>query len=207
METYGISFMRKLFLLDSPTKDKKAVGGVFSSLITRYEESGRYYHVLEHLSKGLKVYYQLFNEPLPPLEFFAWMYHDAVYETTRSDNEAQSATVFMHDAPTLGFSMDDVDYVTRLILATDPSEEPLSVINDMDLAELGAEPDVFDANTANIRKEYDWVEPEVWRKGRIAVLVQLAKRGRLYITKPFADKFTDQAAENLKRAILKLSDE
>ena len=204
-ELYGRSFMRDIFFLDSPTKDRIAKSIAFSNLIARYDDPSRHYHTLEHLSRGLKVYYQLFNKALPPLEFFAWLYHDAVYETTRSDNEAQSAAVFMHDAPTLGFSMDDVDQITRFILATDPSVEPISVLNDIDLAELGAAPDVFDRNTDNIRKEYDWVSEEVWRKGRIAVLTQLLKREKLYITQPFSDKFLQQAQENLKREIAELS--
>jgi predicted metal-dependent HD superfamily phosphohydrolase len=200
--------LKNLFLLNAPAKDKLAVTEVFNRLIERYKEPSRHYHTLEHILNGFKVYYQLFalTEQLPVLEFFAWMYHDAVYDTTQSDNEAKSAEVFMRDAPMLGFTMEDVDKVTQLILATEPSAEPLSVINDMDLAELGADPAVFDANTDNIRKEYYWVEPKVWRKGRIAVLSQILKRENLYVTKPFSDKFSNQAVENLKRAITNLKE-
>jgi len=192
------------FLRQAPTKDKQAVQEVLNKLLERYAESHRHYHTLSHLEKGLEVYYTLFSIPLPPLEFFAWAYHDSVYDSTRSDNEENSATIWWRDAHILGFSLTEADEGAKFIIATDPSAEPLSVINDMDLAELGAPPDVFNTNTEKIRKEYHWVEPEVWRRGRIAVLAQLLKRDKLYITKPFADKFTNQAQKNLKRAIEKL---
>jgi len=193
------------FLRQAPNKNKQVVQEILDKLLERYREPQRHYHVVPHLEKGLEVYYSLFSTPLKPVEFFAWAYHDSVYDSTRSDNEENSAIIWWRDAHTLGFSLAEADEGATLIIATDPSAEPLSVINDMDLAELGAAPDVFDANTEKIRKEYHWVEPEVWRKGRIAVLAQLLKRDKLYITHPFADKFAAQAKENLQRAIEKLS--
>jgi predicted metal-dependent HD superfamily phosphohydrolase len=194
------------FLRQAPIKNKQTVQEILDRLLERYAEPWRHYHTLPHIQKGLEVYYSLFSKPLEPLKFFAWAYHDSVYDSTRSDNEENSAILWWRDAHTLGFSLAEADEGSTLIIATDPSAEPLSVINDMDLAELGASPEVFDANTEKIRKEYHWVEPEVWRKGRIAVLAQLLKRGdKLYLTQPFADKFGEQAKENLKRAIEKLA--
>lgn len=194
------------FLKQAPIKNKQVVQSILDKLLERMCEPGRYYHTLSHLETGLKIYSSLFSTPLNPIEFFAWAYHDSVYDPTRSDNEENSAIIWWRDAHTLGFSLAEADKGASLILATDLSMEPLSVINDMDLAELGASPEKFDANSEKIRKEYQWVEPEVWRKGRIAVLTQLLKRGnKLYITKPFVDKFTNQAQENLKRAIDNLS--
>ena len=201
----SLSWLKLVFMLIAPTKDKIAAERIFNNLVARYNEPSRHYHTLEHITKGIQTYTQLFHNLPPMLELFAWLYHDAVYETTRSDNESQSAAVFMKDASALGFTMDEVDRIVQLILATDPSAEPLSVVNDIDLAELGATPEQFDANTANIRKEYHWVEPEVWRKGRAAILTQLLKRDKLYVTETFANRFDFQAKENLKRAIAKLT--
>jgi predicted metal-dependent HD superfamily phosphohydrolase len=189
----------------SHTTAKRVVAQeVLNRLKDRYKEPHRHYHTLAHIENGLKVHSELCSQPLQPLEFFAWVYHDAVYDTTQSDNEQKSAEVFMRDAKTLGFSMEDSDRVTKLILATAPSAEPLSVINDIDLIVLGAEPKVYDRYVKNIRKEYNWVEPEVWRKGRTAVLRQILKRPALYITEPFIEKFTLQAIENMSRELLSL---
>jgi predicted metal-dependent HD superfamily phosphohydrolase len=200
------SFLEFDFVMSAPQPDKQLVQDIFNKLADRYEEPGRHYHTLSHIQNGLRVYYQLFNRVLEPTMLFPWMYHDSVYDSRASDNEQRSGVLWMRDAKALGFSTEDAEQGNSYILATDPSAEPISVLNDMDLAELGATPEVFDSNTDNIRKEYDWVEPEVWRKGRIAVLAQFLKRDRLYITQPFADKFTDPAIDNLKRAIIKLSE-
>jgi predicted metal-dependent HD superfamily phosphohydrolase len=133
------------------------------------------------------------------------MSHDSVYDSRASDNEERSGILWMRDAAALGFSTEEAEQGNEYILATHPSATPISVLNDMDLAELGAPPEVFDQNTENIRKEYRWVEPEVWRSGRQAILTQFLHRDKLYITPEFADKFTLPAIENLKRAVLKLS--
>ena len=198
--------LRGMFLLDSPSKDKEIVNEIFSRLVARYEEPHRHYHTLPHINKGLEVYYHLFQTPLEPVKFFSWAYHDSVYDSTRSDNEELSAQLWWKDAHTLGFTTEQADEGVAYIRATDPSATPISVLNDMDLAELGASPEVFDSNTDKIRKEYHWVEPEVWRKGRIAILNQFLKRDKLYLTQPFAEAFETQARENLKRAIAKLAE-
>jgi predicted metal-dependent HD superfamily phosphohydrolase len=195
------------FLSYAPSKDKEGVSRVLGNLEKLYCEPGRYYHTLDHVQNGLKVHHELCTTPLSPIEFFAWMYHDAVYDTTASDNEQKSALVFMRDASSLGVSVDDSDRVVQLILATDPSAVPLSIINDMDLAGLGAESKVYDLNTANIRKEYNWVEPDVWNKGRRAVLLQLLQRPELYITEPFISKFTLPAIDNMSRELFSLGNQ
>ncbi len=174
---------------------------ILGYLVERYNEPHRYYHTLAHIDYGLKVYKELMAEPLPVLEFFAWAYHDAVYDSTQSDNEQRSADVFMRDALNWGFPMSSCDRVTELILATHPSAEPISVVNDIDLSILGAAPELYDTYVQQIRKEYSWVEPEVWRKGRTAVLKQLMHRSKLYITPEFEGAFTLPAIENISREL------
>ena len=198
-------FLEFDFVLAAPQPDKNLVRDIYAKLADRYEEPGRFYHTLAHLANGARVYFSLHNHVLPPALFFPWMYHDSFYDSKASDNEQKSGVLWMRDAEPLGFTSGEAEQGNEYILATDPSAEPLSVLNDIDLAELGARAEVFDRNTDNIRKEYDWVSEEVWRSGRIAVLTQFIRRDRLYITQPFADKFTGPAIENLKRAILKLS--
>ena len=195
------------FLRQAPATNKWEMQNLLNRLIERYHEPHRYYHTLRHIERGLEVYSSLFSTPLTRTQLFAWAYHDAVYDTKASDNEERSAGVFLKDAPALGFTMDEADETVAYILATDPSKQPISVINDIDLAELGASPEIFDQNTDNIRLEYDWVEPEVWRKGRTAVLRQFLMRSQLYLTPPFIAKFTMPAIENLKRALIRLNPE
>lgn len=194
-------FLEHDFLLAAPRRDMQVVREVFNKLADRYEEPSRYYHTLSHLYLGLRIYFRLFKRVLEPTLLFPWYYHDSVYDSKASDNEQRSGILWMRDATALGFTPDEAEQGNAYILATNPSAEPLSVINDIDLAGLGAPPEVFDANTVQIRKEYHWVEPEVWRKGRLAILNQILKRDRLYITQPFMDAFEAQARKNLKREI------
>lgn len=200
------SLLQDGFLKLAPTSDKLAVQEILDRLTERYLEPHRFYHTLQHIEGGLEVYSEMFpTTPLPATKFFAWAYHDSVYDTKASDNEERSAGIFLRDASNLGFSMAESDEIATYIIATDPSAAPISVVNDIDLAGLGASPEVFDRNTENILKEYNWVEPEVWRKGRTAVLRQLLMRSQLYITAPFIAKFTQPAIENMKRALIILN--
>jgi predicted metal-dependent HD superfamily phosphohydrolase len=201
-----LSYLVEDFIVNAPNPDKEVVRAVLQRLIERYREPHRHYHTLEHIENGLKTYRELHNGfRLSGISFYAWVYHDAVYDSTASDNERQSAIVWMRDALLLGFTVDEAEKGVPLILATDPSVEPISVLNDIDLAELGAEPERFHQNTFNIRKEYDWVSEEQWRTGRTAILRQFLQRPQLYITRAFQEKFTAQAIENLKSALVLLS--
>jgi len=200
-----MSLLQDGFLKLVPTADKWLAQDCLDRLVERYMEPHRFYHTLQHIEGGLEVYYSLVSTPLSRVQFFAWAYHDAVYDTKASDNEERSAGVFLRDASALGFTMAESDQIATYIIATNPSSTPISVVNDIDLAGLGASPAVFDQNTANIRLEYDWVEPEVWRKGRSAVLRQILMRSQLYLTAPFVSKFTLPAIENMKRALILLN--
>ncbi len=180
---------------------------VLDRLMARYKEpvDSRFYHVWGHIEYGLSVYNRLFpTTPLPRVKLFAWGWHDSTYDSKQSDNEQRSANNLMHEAPALGMTMDESDEAGRYILSTNPSAEPISVINDIDLAVLGSEPFVYDAYVTSVREEYRWAEDALWKKGRTAVLRQMLKRDRLYITPEFENEFTLQAIENLSRELTSL---
>lgn len=194
------------FLSNALSPDKAAVQEVLNRLTARYLEpkESRYYHTLGHINYGLKVYKELFTIPLTPVKFFAWAFHDSVYDSRMSDNEQRSADLLMREAPVLGLSMDESDEAGKYIIATHPSAEPINIINDIDLAILGSEPEAYNMYVEHIRKEYSWVEPEVWKAGRTGVLRQLLKRERLYISPEFDARFSAQAIENMKLELLSL---
>jgi predicted metal-dependent HD superfamily phosphohydrolase len=201
------SFMAQ-FLLEAPAaSDGNVVLSLLDKLVAKYAEPepARYYHNLNHILTGLKTYNELFSDFPNTVDFFAWAYHDVIYDSKASDNEQQSADYFLRDSAALGFTMDEAEKVMNVILSTKISAEPISVINDIDLSGLGAPADVYAQNTINIRKEYEWVEPEVWRSGRSAVLRQFLQRPTLYITTEFFDRFTDQAIINITTELKSLS--
>src|SRR5208337_81340 len=144
------------------------LGYVMKSLAARYIEPQRHYHTLGHITRGLNDYFKFFDK-MDPITFFAWTYHDSVYDPQASDNEARSAMVFERDNPELGFSTDDADKIVSLILSTTHTTHT-NLVTDIDLAGLGSSPEQYDENTRLIRMEYNFVPDDAWRQGRAAFL-------------------------------------
>ena len=77
-------------------------------------------------------------------------------------------------------------------------------VNRRDLSILGREVVAFDAYDANIRREYDWVPEETYRRERARILSGFLTRQPLFHTEFCRDRFEKRARENLRRAIEKL---
>jgi predicted metal-dependent HD superfamily phosphohydrolase len=197
------------FLNLAPNKNKIQVREAYDNLVAKYREVNRHYHTMEHLRLGLQAYDELFHErQLTRPEFFAWMYHDVIYNSQASDNEERSAVYFMRDRELLGWEIDhpELDLITKVIEATNPSRDAISVVNDIDLSVLGMDEAVYAWYQAGVRKEYAWVDDASWRAGRAAVLKNFLERDRLYLTNEFAARYTSQAYANIRsefQALLK----
>src|SRR5208337_1354031 len=114
-------------------------------LVARYQEPHRRYHAFySHIQQGLNEYSKFFGETIPRAVFFAWAYHDAVYDPRASDNEERSAALFMEDSRELGIGMEDADRVAMLILTTTYTTPECNLVTDMDLSGFGQAPDVYD---------------------------------------------------------------
>lgn len=168
----------------------------------RYEEKHRFYHNLDHIQYGYQIHNNFFG-PMDAFTFFAWTYHDSIYEPTAKDNEAQSARLFMEDNSVLGFSLPDADRIAMFILSTTHTGEK-NLITDIDLAGLGAAPEVYDANTSKIRREYTWATDEQWKAGRTAFIERFLAQDRIFSTPQFVSQFEAIASENLRRELARL---
>lgn len=185
----------------APNGDKKAAD-IFlrlGLLRRRYEEPHRFYHNLGHIQYGYQIHNKFFGVMDAPT-FFAWSYHDAVYEPTAKDNEAQSAKLFMDDNAYLGFSLPEADHIAMLILSTTHTGEK-NLITDVDLSGLGSDPATYDANTAKIRKEYAWATDEQWKAGRTAFIERFLAQDRIFFTPQFTSQFEAKARENMRREL------
>jgi len=170
--------------------------------MNRYLEPHRHYHTLGHIQFGFSEYFKFFDK-MSPITFFAWVYHDAVYEPTRDDNEARSAMVFEKDNPVLGFDVEDADKIISLILSTTHTEHT-NLVTDIDLAGLGLPPEEYDENTRLIRVEYNFASDEMWKAGRLAFLKRFLARPQLYFSPQFAGAYTLLARENMQRELDRL---
>lgn len=179
---------------------------VFDQLVSRYSETHRYYHNLDHWQFGLEQL-DLIREVAerPDLIELAWAFHDSIYVIGKSDNEEQSCRLAIKTIKKAGLDGGKQVLVGALIMTTKHNEVPIStdqrIIVDMDLAILGQAPEVFDQYERNVRAEYQSVDDETFWAVRKGILQGFLDRRQIYSTSRFQVLYADQACENLKRTI------
>lgn len=187
---------------------------LIDDLKSRYAEGHRAYHTWGHIEALLQLFREhnaLFDDPTRVLWALYW--HDAIYDPTAVDNEAQSAELLQLDAK--GFlTTERICETAQIIEATRRHMVPDDVAPalrgdmtrflDMDLSILGQVGAVFDAYEAAVRVEYAFVEDTLFKHARAAVLTRFLERDRLYFNDIFADLWEQAARENLKRSIAAL---
>ena len=123
----------------------------------------------------------------------ALWFHDAIYDTHRSDNEALSAALAHDTALGLGVAADAAQRIADLILFTRHAVEPegpdAEALVDVDLSILGAASARFDEYERQVRREYAWVAEETFRKRRAEVLEQFLGRRHIYSTALFRERY------------------
>jgi predicted metal-dependent HD superfamily phosphohydrolase len=152
-------------------------------LIERYREPHRHYHNLDHLRYVLVMIDDLAtDQDLFLVRLAAW-FHDAIYDIPEREltNEEASARLSVRELSRAGLEQEDMTQVARLVRLTashipgarDPEGELLS---DADLAILAAEPATYARYVQAVRAEYAAVPEQDFLAGRLAVLVELARR-------------------------------
>ncbi|HEY1138969.1 MAG TPA: hypothetical protein VGE88_02030 [Lysobacter sp.] len=185
-----------------------------AALEAAYASPPRAYHNFEHVREVLRHYHEASQGPgwTQPAEVaLAVLYHDAVYEAGRKDNETRSAELAdEHIARFMPHGTVDVARVKQLIELTarhgvlEPNDvdEEAALFLDCDMAILGAEPSVFDAYDRGIAAEYRAVVPGwLFRINRKRFLKSLLGRERIYLTPFFHQRLDTQARNNLRRAV------
>ena len=71
---------------------KLADRSLYDALVARYSEPHRRYHTLQHLAECFAAFDEIAHLAEHPadVELALW-FHDAIYDTRRSDNEQRSA--------------------------------------------------------------------------------------------------------------------
>lgn len=182
----------------------------FKELETLYAEPHRAYHNLAHVMDCLEKLDSAahLTANSAAVEMALW-YHDVVYDPRAKNNEEQSAVLAGQVAEAIGLPGTMKTHVNQLILATKKHETSgnpdVSLMVDIDLSILGAVPSRFDEYECQIRREYDWVTPEAFAAGRIAVLQSFLSRPFIFTTDLFHSRFEQNARENLVRSIARLT--
>ena len=174
---------------------------IFAELAEAYGESSRHYHDARHVSECLKcldLYRKLAQRP-HEVEIAIW-FHDAVYDTTRGDNEEKSAEWAQRYLCRENAPADVISRIVEMIRATKThlaESTDVALMLDIDLAILGAETAVFEEYDRAIRKEYEWVPEARYRQARAAVLGGFLDRRTIFKTVDFQRAYEARARQNL----------
>ena len=186
------------------------VPDLLDALIRAWAEPHRRYHTLQHLRECLALLERdrALAEHPGELAIAVW-FHDAVYDTSRHDNEAASADWARRVLVDAGASHAVAERVHALIMATCHDEAPATpdarLLVDIDLAILGAAPARFDEYERQIRDEYGFVPEARFREKRGEMLRGFLDRPALFSTPACAARFDAPARANLARAIAALA--
>jgi len=188
--------------------------GLIAELRDCYAQPPRAYHNFDHVREVLGHYDEVAREAgwnRPVEVFLALLYHDAIYEAGRKDNEARSAE-FAQSAITRWLDGQGVDAarVAELIAMTarhghwEPSvlDRDGALFLDCDMAILAAEPSRFDAYDKAIAQEYRGKLPAwMFRHYRRRFLRGLLAAPRIFVSEVFHARCDAAARANLTRCL------
>lgn len=191
---------------------------MLSALESAYATPPRAYHDFLHVQEVLRHFADVSAGPgwtQPREVYLAVLYHDAIYEAGRKDNESRSAALAMGQiAQWLPEAGIDTLRVAELIDLTarhgqfspgDFGDDGFGLDTrhflDCDMAILGAEPTVFDAYDRGIEEEYRGHVPGfLFRLNRRRFLKGLLARERIFLSEFFHQRYDAAARSNLERA-------
>lgn len=181
-------------------------------LAARYAEPHRAYHGIDHIAALARLFEDVARGPtwLAPLEVqLAMLFHDAIYEPGRPDNEDRSADLArdtLRGSPLDGVV--DIPRIEQMIRATkhhdhldDLADHDLTHFIDADMAIIGAPPDAYDAYAHAVRREFASIPTPLFEQGRRAFLTKQLARDSLFHTPWFRARFESPARANLAREL------
>ena len=186
-------------------------------LRARMSSPQRFYHGLSHLALLWSRHLAIEHEPkfgdehARCLAACAITFHDAVLETSRSDNEERSALLW-RAAATEHLPAEDVLWVEDTIRATSDHLAASDAadcwrarlrlrILDLDLTPLGEDPPVFKRNTRLLRMEYPHLSFKTWDERRLEFLRKFQSAAHIYRGPEIAARFETPARMNIAREL------
>lgn len=167
---------------------------------------GRRYHTLRHLESCLLELDEASSlaRSVAEVELAIW-FHDAIYRSRRTDNEARSADWAARFLADHGAAASVVANVREFVMATAHAAANLTgdaaLVVDIDLSILGKSTAVYDEFERNVRKEYWWVPRKRFAQARAGILRSFLDRPSIYHWPQFRERYEAAARVNLARAI------
>ncbi len=184
------------------THNKALQETLWAELEQQYTRQNRHYHTLGHLAYMLR-HAQDCKDLIYDFDtlLFSIFYHDIIYNPLRRDNEEKSAFIAEARMKQLKVPGGRIECCQKQILATqnhlENEDKDTAYLLDFDLAILGEAPDIYRDYTKNIRKEYRFVPPILYRNRRKKVLRHFLEMRHIFKTERFRKIFEKQARINL----------
>jgi predicted metal-dependent HD superfamily phosphohydrolase len=186
---------------------------ILASLTAAYDEPSRAYHDLRHIAAlldDLEHYGQAATDS--DALVMAALFHDAIYDATRSDNEVESARLAGMHLSDLGVEAARIASITQIIEASRhrasdvaAAEGDTALFLDCDLAILAAPRERYLSYAAAIRREYVHVPDDAFRAGRARVLAAFLARSKLYASPALASLWEAKARANIAAEVAALT--
>lgn len=201
-------FLRIIFYkkLSVYSEDTSLINGMFDELLKCYSSSRRYYHDMTHIISLLKLWESNKNRLADEeIIYLSIWFHDAVYDSWKSDNEERSADMAEQFLKSINYPEHRIVKVVEYILATKTHESngdsDLNFFLDFDLSILGSEETIYDIYTQQIRDEYSFYPGFMYNRGRRKVLKAFLEKDFIYKTEEFRAGLEKQAKENIQREL------
>ena len=188
----------------------------WAALREAYATPPRAYHNFSHVEEVLRHYDEVASGPgweQPEEVRLAVLYHDAIYEAGRKDNEARSAELAVaHIARWLPGRGIDAARVAELINLTARHgslvpgdvgvDRDAALFLDCDMAILAADETTFAAYDRGITAEYRGHVPAwLFKLNRRRFLKGLLSKERIFLSGWFHERLDTKARINLRRAV------
>lgn len=174
-----------------------------------YNSPNRFYHNLNHI-ESMFLLLEKQKDSINNWEsiVFGLLYHDIVYDSTKSNNEELSAQLAKQELLTLNVSRSQIQKVEDLIISTKNhvgnSDNDTNIFLDADLSILGSDTKTYTTYSKNVRIEYVQYPSYVYNQGRIKILEYFLKLDSIYKTDYCKSKFEQSAQENLNHELNEL---
>ncbi|MBF9220886.1 HD domain-containing protein [Hymenobacter ruricola] len=180
---------------------------VFQKLAAAYEVPDRHYHTLHHIENLLTLADAAPLQDAVVVQLAVW-FHDVVYQSLRSDNEAKSAEQALAFLQETNLEPARQQRVAFLIERTadhtqpqPPDDADLLWFLDADLSILGAPEPAYWEYARQVRREYRLVPDLLYRPGRRKVLAKMLAAPVLFRTPAMQAALEARARRNLAAEI------
>jgi len=180
---------------------------LWGELLAAYAMPPRHYHTFGHVREVIRTYETVPVWDQPGEVFVAILFHDAIYEAGRQDNEVRSAVMAMNAVQRWQLDV-NAARVGELIgltarhgrLKAGEVDSDAAHFLDCDMAILAADRPLFEAYEAAIASEYQPVYGDAYAAGRRAFLERLLQSD-IYLSDHFRDRYEETAKANIRTSL------